>query len=64
MRRPSSPPLGLHHLTFATEEDTVEDTEEAVLVAGERDRARGGREVVLLRLTRQFQERRVAKVRH
>jgi hypothetical protein len=29
----------------------MEDTEEAVLVAGENDRARGGREVVLLRLT-------------
>lgn len=42
----------------------MEDTEEAVLVAGEHDRARGNREAVLLCLTRQIQERRVAEVRH
>ena len=43
----------------------VEDVEEVVLVAGERDGARGGREaVLLLRLPQQLQERRVAEVRH
>jgi hypothetical protein len=42
----------------------VEDTEESVLVAGEHDRARGGREALLLRLTRQLQECWVAEVRH
>lgn len=38
--------------------------EEAVLVAGERDGVRGYQEALLLHLTQQIWERRMAEVRH
>ena len=65
--RVAAPAPGGHWATAAGGRGghAVEDVEEVVLVAGERDGARCGREaVLLLRLPQQLQERRVAEVRH